>query len=136
MLKDILNDINNNIKAITDINYALDVASIVAITDQKGIITFANSKFCEISKYSREEIIGQTHAIINSGYHSKEFFRDMWSTIGKGEIWRGQIRNKAKDGTNYWMDTTIVPCMDKTRSLINTSRSVTTLPPAKKRRSN
>ncbi|MGZ4106315.1 MAG: PAS domain-containing sensor histidine kinase [Tumebacillaceae bacterium] len=113
MLRDILNDITSNIKAITDINYALDVASIVAITDHKGVITFANNKFCEMSKFTREEIIGQTHAIINSGYHDKDYFRDMWKTIGSGEVWRGEIRNQAKDGTYYWMDTTIIPCLDE-----------------------
>ena len=114
---------NNNIHSppqfnrLQQLENALDESSIVALTDKYGTITYVNEMFCKISKYSKEDLIGQNHRILKSGHHPPEFYQEMWNVISQGKVWRGEIKNKAKDGTYYWVKTVIVPFFDNKGSI-------------------
>ena len=100
---------------MADLKAALDKSAVVAITDENGKITYVNNRACcEISKYLHGGV-GRAgdHRILNSGYHTREFFENLWSTIARGDLWRGEVQNQAQDGHNFWVETTIVPFMDE-----------------------
>ena len=105
--------LSNSLKEVADVRFALDCSSIVVVTDHRGYITYVNDRFCEISKYRRSELLGQTHRLVNARYHEPTFFKDMWQTIASGEVWHGEVKNKSKTGEYYWLETTIVPFVDE-----------------------
>lgn len=107
------NQLAQSLRQLLELKFALDESSIVAVTDSRGRIQYVNERFCEISKYTKEELIGKDHRIINSGYHDRAFMEQLWKTISLGQVWKGDIKNRAKDGTYYWVNTTIVPFLDE-----------------------
>lgn len=109
----VLSSMQLTVEELQNIKVALDESSILAVTDQRGIITMVNDRFCKISKYKRWELIGKDHRLLNSGYHPKSFFKEMWRTIGSGKTWHGEVCNRTKDGSTYWVQTTIVPFLNE-----------------------
>ncbi len=105
--------LEKKVKEVADLRYALDEGTIVDIADQNGVITHINDNFCAISKFSRQELIGQNHRLLNSGHHPSSFFKELWTTVQTGKIWRGEVLEKARDGSSFWLDTTIVPFINE-----------------------
>lgn len=105
-------DLRQTLKQLEDMKFALDESAIVSITDSAGLITYANDKFCRISKYSRDELIGENHRIVKSGHHPTSFFAEMWKQLNQGKVFQAEIKNRARDGSHYWVETTIVPFLD------------------------
>lgn len=97
---------------------AIDESIICSVTDTNGVIVYVNKKFCEVSKYQEEELIGENHRILNANYHAGTFFREMWQRISSGEMWRNDVKSMAKDGTYFWQDSIILPVFDENRSII------------------
>ena len=104
--------LQSSLRELEDLKFALDQHCNVSRTDEEGIITFVNERFCSISKFSHDELMGKNHRVVNSGHHPKEFFGELWRTIKSGQSWKAEVKNRAKDGSLFWSDTTIVPFCD------------------------
>ncbi|RSK26526.1 EAL domain-containing protein [Bacillus sp. HMF5848] len=113
----VVSELEGFIVHLKNLLYAFDESTIIAITDVKGKIIYANKSFCHISKYKKEELLGRNHNILKSGYHDSVFYKNIWNTILSGNIWRGQIKNRAKDGSMYWVQTTIVPIFNNEKQI-------------------
>ncbi len=128
--------LQNSLQELTNLKFFLDEQSaIISMTDAQGNIIYINDKFCQLSGYSEQELVGQNQRIVNSGYHPKRFFQKMWQTISQGKVWRGEIKNRAKNSSFYWVDTTIVPFLDeagKPYKYISTRYDITTRKVAEK----
>jgi PAS domain S-box-containing protein len=105
--------LRRSLKELADLKFALDESVIILMADVNGRITYVNDKFCEVSRYSREEFLGGDHRIVDSAYHPKRFVDGLWRTVRRGEVWRGEIKHPARDGSYYWLDATIVPSLDE-----------------------
>jgi len=104
--------LTKSFRHLQDLQNAINASAIVSVTDHRGIILEANDNFCAISGYSREELVGKSHRIVNAGFHSKEFFKELWDTIKSGKVWKGEIKNSDKFHQFYWVDATIFPILD------------------------
>lgn len=110
---DLPKEVENKLEELDLKNEVLNASCLISMTDKKGFITFVNDKFCEVAKYSRDELIGQNHNIVRHPDMPKSLFKDLWATIGKGKMFNGFIKNRAKDGTHYWVDAYIAPILGK-----------------------
>ena len=110
-------DIESQLIIQKNLRRALDESSMVTITDNNGIIKYVNKKFCDATEYSSDELIGNTHDLIHSGYHSQEFYDNLWNQINSGKVWHGDVKNKSKTGKIFWCDLTIVPFFDKQENI-------------------
>lgn len=109
--------LEESLRELSDYKVALDESSIVSITDPQGIITYANDNFCRASQFTKEELIGKSHRLLKSGYHPDGFFKNLWETITAGQIWRGEMRNRRKDGSFFWVTATLVPFLNEDGSI-------------------
>ena len=111
-------DYRELLRIIAAYQKAIDFNIICSATDTQGRIIYVNKRFCDVSKYTEDELLGQNHSIVNSSYHPPEFFQNLWNTISHGEVWRGEINSKAKDGSSFWQDSTILPIFDDCGQII------------------